>query len=49
MVLIPEHAWAGVALAADTDALPGLARVLSDAQRRLTGDDLAEALIGFAR
>lgn len=48
LVLVPEHRLAAVGLAAASEALPGLARLLSDAQADLTGDDLARAIDAFA-
>lgn len=48
LLLVPESALVAVALAGDSDALPEQARVLSDVQRDLTGDDLAAAIDGFA-
>jgi D-alanyl-D-alanine carboxypeptidase len=47
-LLIPDHCYAAVALANRTDALPEVARLLSDLQRPLTGDDLAMQLDAFA-
>jgi D-alanyl-D-alanine carboxypeptidase len=48
MLLVPESAIAAVALANDAGALPAIARVLSDIQIDLTGDDLAAAIDEFA-
>lgn len=47
-LLIPDHCCAGIALANHTDALPELARLLSDLQQPLTGDDLAAQIDAFA-
>jgi D-alanyl-D-alanine carboxypeptidase len=44
LLLVPDHHLAGVALAADSDALPVEARILSDVQYALTGDDIAELI-----
>lgn len=48
LVLVPAHRVAAVGLAASGEALPALARLLSDAQADLTGDDLARAIDTFA-
>lgn len=48
MVLIPDRDYASVALAGQETALPALARLLSDMQQPLTGDDIAEAVDAFA-
>jgi D-alanyl-D-alanine carboxypeptidase len=47
-LLSPAHGYASVALASRTDALPAIARVLSDLQRPLTGDDLSREIDTFA-
>ena len=47
-LLVPEHRLAAVVLAADSAALPAAARVLSEVQRDLTGDDLATLIDSFA-
>jgi hypothetical protein len=47
-LLVPAHDLAAVALAADDDALPAEAAVLSAAQARLTGDDLSDRIDSFA-
>lgn len=48
LLLVPESALVAVALAGDSDALPAQARILSEIQRDLTGDDLAAAIDAFA-
>jgi D-alanyl-D-alanine carboxypeptidase len=48
MLVVPGQGYASVALAAEQDALPEIARLLSDLQRPLTGDDLARAIDAFA-
>lgn len=48
LILVPDQHLVGVALAADSDALPAEARILSELQRDLTGDDLTEAINAFA-
>lgn len=48
LMLLPEHRLAGVVLAAGSGALPAAARVLSDLQHDLTGDELAAAIDAFA-
>ena len=45
---MPAHAYASVILTGDENALPAAARVLSAAQRPLTGDDLAADIDRFA-
>jgi D-alanyl-D-alanine carboxypeptidase len=47
-LLIPDHGYASVALANRTDALPEIARLLSDLQYPLTGDDLTTEIDAFA-
>jgi CubicO group peptidase (beta-lactamase class C family) len=47
-LLIPDHGYASVALANRTDALPEIARLLSDLQHTLTGDDLTTEIDAFA-
>lgn len=44
----PVHGYASVALASRTDALPAIARLLSDLQQPLTGDDLSADIDAFA-
>jgi len=48
LVLVPDHDLVAVGLAADSDALPALAGILSAVQQGRTGDDLAEAIDAFA-
>jgi CubicO group peptidase (beta-lactamase class C family) len=48
VLLAPDHGYASVAFADQTDALPQLARRLSDLQRDLTGDDLSVEIDAFA-
>ncbi|MEV4539616.1 serine hydrolase domain-containing protein [Asanoa sp. NPDC049518] len=48
MLLVPDQGFVAVALAGDEYVLPGLARLLSDLQQPLTGDDLGAAIDGFA-
>jgi D-alanyl-D-alanine carboxypeptidase len=48
MVLLPEHGHASVVLTNQQQALPAVAKVLSDGQRPLTGDDLTGAIDSFA-
>ncbi|MFI6402718.1 serine hydrolase domain-containing protein [Streptomyces sp. NPDC050548] len=48
MVLVPDRDHVSVALAGQGTALPALARLLSDMQQPLTGDDIAEAVDDFA-
>jgi CubicO group peptidase (beta-lactamase class C family) len=47
-LLIPDHSYASVAVASHTDALPEIARLLSDLQHPLTGDELAAQIDAFA-
>ena len=47
-LLVPDHGYASVALANRTDALPEVARLLSDLQYPLTGDDLTTEIDAFA-
>ena len=47
-LLIPDHGYASVALANRTDALPEIARLLSDLQYPLTGDVLSAEIDAFA-
>jgi D-alanyl-D-alanine carboxypeptidase len=47
-LLIPDYGYASVALANRTDALPEIARLLSDLQYPLTGDDLTTEIDAFA-
>jgi hypothetical protein len=47
-LLFPEHELAAVTLANSTDALPAEAQVLSDLQRDLSDDDLADDIDAFA-
>ncbi|SDZ44704.1 CubicO group peptidase, beta-lactamase class C family [Asanoa ishikariensis] len=48
MLMVPDQDFVAVVLADDERALPALARLLSDLQRPLTGDDLSAAIDGFA-
>ena len=48
LTLVPDHDLVAVGLAADSDALPALAGILSAVQHGLTGDDLAGAIDAFA-
>ncbi|GGB23051.1 hypothetical protein GCM10011492_11100 [Flexivirga endophytica] len=48
MLLLPRVEFAAVALANDASALPAIARVLSDLQEGVTGDDLTAAIAAFA-
>lgn len=48
MLVLPEQAFAAVALAARDDALPAIAGWLSDTQRPLTSEGLANAINDFA-
>ncbi|SNS60155.1 CubicO group peptidase, beta-lactamase class C family [Asanoa hainanensis] len=48
LLLVPDQGFVAVALAADERVLPGLARLLSDLQHPLTGDDLGPAIDAFA-
>ncbi|MFF9914855.1 serine hydrolase domain-containing protein [Streptomyces sp. NPDC013457] len=48
MVLVPDRDYVSVALANQETALPALARLLSDMQQPLTGDDIAKAVNDFA-
>ena len=48
IVLVPDRDYVSVALAAQQHALPALARLLSDLQQPLTGDDIAAAVDDFA-
>jgi D-alanyl-D-alanine carboxypeptidase len=48
ILLVPDHGYASVALANQTQALPEIARLLSDLQLPLTGDDLAAGIDAFA-
>jgi D-alanyl-D-alanine carboxypeptidase len=47
-LLSPAHDYASVALASQTDTLPGVARLLSELQQPLTGDDLSREINAFA-
>jgi D-alanyl-D-alanine carboxypeptidase len=47
-LLIPDHGYASVAIANCTDALPEIARILSDLQHPFTGDDLTTQIDTFA-
>jgi D-alanyl-D-alanine carboxypeptidase len=47
-LLSPAHGYASVALAGQADALPEIARILSDLQQPLTGDDLSREIEVFA-
>lgn len=47
-MLVPGHDLVAVTLAADSDALPAQAAILSECQHHFTGDDLAEAIDAFA-
>ena len=47
-LLIPDHGYASFALANRTDALPEIARILSDLQHPFTGDDLTTRIDAFA-
>jgi D-alanyl-D-alanine carboxypeptidase len=47
-LLSPGQGYASVALASRADALPEIARVLSDLQQPLTGDDLSREIEAFA-
>jgi len=47
-LLVPDHGYASVALANRADALPEIARILSDLQHPFTGDDLATQIDDFA-
>jgi len=47
-LLSPTHGYPRVVLASKTDALPAIARVLSDLQQPLTGDDLSRKIDAFA-
>jgi D-alanyl-D-alanine carboxypeptidase len=47
MLLVPDKDYVSVLLTNQQRALPALARVLSDMQRPLTGDDLATAIDRF--
>ena len=47
-LLSPAHDYASVALASQSDALPAVARVLSELQQPLTGDDLSREIDAFA-
>lgn len=47
-MLVPDHGFVSVALASSSDALPAHARILSDLQYDMTGDDLADSIIAFA-
>ncbi|MFI9101804.1 serine hydrolase domain-containing protein [Streptomyces fildesensis] len=48
MVLVPDRDYVSVALANQQTALPALARLLSDMQQPLTGDDIANVVNDFA-
>ena len=48
MVLVPDRDYVSVALANQETALPALARLLSDMQQPLTGDDITELVNDFA-
>lgn len=48
LLVVPEQGLVALALAADSRALPALARIMSDLQQGLTGDDLTAAIDGFA-
>lgn len=48
LILVPDQNLVAVALAADSNALPAVSRILSDLQRDLTGDDLTEEINTFA-
>jgi hypothetical protein len=48
MVMIPDKEYVSVLLTNQQRALPAAARVLSDMQQPLTGDDLATAIDCFA-
>lgn len=48
MLLVPDHRLVCVCLAASGDALPAIARLVSDVQRHFTGEDITSALIQFA-
>lgn len=48
VVLVPGHGYASVALANQAHALPEIARLLSDLQHPLTGDDLSKEIDDFA-
>ncbi len=47
-LLAPAHGYASVALANRSEALPAIARLLSNLQQPLTGDDLAGPIDAFA-
>ncbi|HEY0951971.1 serine hydrolase domain-containing protein [Nocardioides sp.] len=48
LMLLPDHGLVATGLAATSNALPTLARAVSDLQIPLTGDDLTDAIDGFA-
>lgn len=48
ILLVPRSGYASVALANETNALPEIARILSDLQRDLTGEDLSGEINAFA-
>jgi hypothetical protein len=48
LLLVPAAHLVGVVLAAEAASLPAAARILSDLQRDLTGDDLTLAINTFA-
>jgi D-alanyl-D-alanine carboxypeptidase len=48
MLLVPDKDYASIVLTNQTYALPAAARLLSDMQKPLTGDDLAYAIDAFA-
>jgi len=48
LMLLPDHGLVAAGLAASSNALPALARAVSDLQLGLTGDDLTDAIDGFA-
>ncbi|WP_432905144.1 serine hydrolase domain-containing protein [Micromonospora matsumotoense] len=48
MLLVPDHDYVSVLFANQQHALPALARVVSDMQQPLTGDDLARDIDRFA-
>jgi D-alanyl-D-alanine carboxypeptidase len=47
-LLSPAHGYASVALANQANALPAIARIISDLQQPLTADDLAVQIDAFA-
>ena len=48
MLLLPDYDYISVMLTNQQTALPVTARVLSDLQRPLTGDELSTAINAFA-